>query len=142
MFHIPVMKLNKSPQVKDSSGGLVGSFEDLGDSAQMQDCSPTGKYVTHSGPVAKDEVKVAWRAPEQLTGAVTVYATVVQVILQVGDSGRGGLERPMACFFKKYFFSSGQEHILGETSLIRNHGTDGRYCRIIWQRIAFNSLGV
>ena len=82
MFHIPVMKLNKSPQVKDSSGGLVGSFEDLGDSAQLKDCSPTGKYVTHSGPAAKDTVKVAWRAPNQLTGAVTVYATVVQVILQ------------------------------------------------------------
>ena len=71
----------KSNQVKDSSGGLVGSFEDLGDSAQLRDCSPTGKYVTHKGSESKNMVKVAWRAPKQFSGAVTVYATVVQVIL-------------------------------------------------------------
>ena len=37
------------------------------------------------GPVAKEVVKVTWRAPEQLAGVVTVYATVVQVTFQVGE---------------------------------------------------------
>ena len=77
----------KSCQVQDSSGGLVGSFEDLGDSAQLRDCSTTGKYVTHTGRAAKEMVKVTWRAPEHLVGVVTVYATVVQVILQVEEKG-------------------------------------------------------
>ena len=66
-------------QVKDSSGESSGSFEDLGDSAKLGDC-PTGKYVTHSGPQAKEMVKVVWRAPEHFTATVTVYATVVKVI--------------------------------------------------------------
>ena len=39
------------------------------------------------GPVAKEVVKVTWRAPEQLAGVVTVYATVVQVIFEVGEEG-------------------------------------------------------
>ena len=82
MLCIPALNSKILLQVQDSSGGLVGTFEDLGDSAQLRDC-PTGKYVTHKGPEAKEMVKVTWRAPEQLTGIVTVYATVVQVIFRL-----------------------------------------------------------
>merc|ERR1719357_761075 len=44
---------------------------------QLRDCS-AGKYVTHTGGEAKEEVEVAWRAPKHFFGTVIVYATVVK----------------------------------------------------------------
>ena len=91
----------------------MGSFEDLGDSAKLGDC-PTGKYVTHSGPQAKEMVKVVWRAPEHFTATVTVYATVVKVIKKP-SSKVADIRLFLIIFF------SGQEHFLGETAIVRNH---------------------
>ena len=38
--------------------------------------SQTG--LTHARPAPKDEISVAWRAPEDFSGEVKIFATVVQ----------------------------------------------------------------